>query len=39
MTVTTEAATIWANGADAKNRQLFWHWMRAFLTEPAFEPV
>jgi pimeloyl-ACP methyl ester carboxylesterase len=30
----TAHSVVWA-----KNRQLFWHWMRAFLTEPAFEPV
>jgi pimeloyl-ACP methyl ester carboxylesterase len=30
----TAHSVVWA-----KNRQLFWHWMRAFLNEPAFEPV
>jgi pimeloyl-ACP methyl ester carboxylesterase len=30
----TAHSVVWA-----KNRQLFWHWMRAFLTEPAYEPV
>jgi pimeloyl-ACP methyl ester carboxylesterase len=23
----------------SKNRQLLWHWLRAFLTEPAYDPV
>lgn len=23
----------------SKNRRLLWHWLRAFLTEPAYEPV
>jgi pimeloyl-ACP methyl ester carboxylesterase len=23
----------------SKNRQLLWHWLRAFLTEPAYTPV
>jgi len=23
----------------AKNRQLFWHWLQCFLTEPPYEPV
>ncbi len=30
----TAHSVVWA-----KNRQLFWHWMRAFLTEPEYEPV
>jgi alpha-beta hydrolase superfamily lysophospholipase len=30
----TAHSVVWA-----KNRQLFWHWMRAFLNEPAYEPV
>jgi pimeloyl-ACP methyl ester carboxylesterase len=30
----TAHSVVWA-----KNRQLFWHWMQAFLTAPAFEPV
>ena len=30
----TAHSVVWA-----KNRQLFWHWMRSFLTEPAYEPV
>ena len=30
----TAHSVVWA-----KNRQLFWHWMQAFLTAPAYEPV
>lgn len=30
----TAHSVVWA-----KNRHLFWHWMKAFLTEPAYEPV
>jgi alpha-beta hydrolase superfamily lysophospholipase len=30
----TAHALVWA-----KNRHLFWHWMRSFFAEPAYEPV
>ena len=30
----TAHSVVWA-----KNRQLFWHWMHCFLTEPAYLPV
>ena len=30
----TAHSVVWA-----KNRQLFWHWLHGFLTEPPYQPV